>query len=104
MPGARPRTESSRAVLCTSALTPTMDSVPSAKQIRALPYVAGRISVSAISGRNVAGERPSGRMGGVDDRDVCRYDSSAGDSRVCAPAGAIADLVGKRAKRGLMNW
>ena len=53
----------------TSAFTPTMASVPSAKHIRALPFVPGRISVSAIRGRNWVGDRESGRRGGSSERD-----------------------------------
>jgi hypothetical protein len=57
------RTSPADAVLSTSALTPTIAWVPSANPMRALPLVPGRTSVSAVSGRNWVGERPSGRMG-----------------------------------------
>lgn len=59
-------------VLSTSALTPTMASVPSAKQMRALPLVPGRMSVSALRGRNWGAARPSGRRGGVSEREEWR--------------------------------
>ena len=49
-----------------------MASVPSAKQIRALPLVPGRMSVSAVRGRNCVGERASGRIGGCREREVCK--------------------------------
>lgn len=52
-----------RVVFSTSALTPTMACVPSAKPMRALPFVPGRMLDSAVRGRNCVGERPSGRMG-----------------------------------------
>lgn len=48
---------------------PTIASVPSAKQIRAEPLVPGRISVSATRGRNCVALRPSGRIGGVRERE-----------------------------------
>jgi hypothetical protein len=68
-----------------------MASVPSAKQIRALPFVPGRMLVSAIRGRNWFGVRASGRIGGVREREVCRYESSAGLRRTwCVADGAIA--------------
>lgn len=52
-----------RTVFSTSAFTPTIACVPSAKPMRALPFVPGRMVVSAESGRNCVGERPSGRIG-----------------------------------------
>lgn len=52
-----------RTVFSTSALTPTIAWVPSAKPMRALPFVPGRMSDSAVNGRNCVGERPSGRIG-----------------------------------------
>lgn len=61
-----------RTVRSTSARTPTTASVPSAKQMRALPLAAGSRSVSARSGRNEVGARASGRMGGVSERELCR--------------------------------
>lgn len=57
------RVSAVRVVFSTSAFTPTMACVPSAKPMRALPFVPGRISHSAVRGRNCVGERPSGRMG-----------------------------------------
>lgn len=60
------------AVFSISALTPTMASVPSARQTRALPFVPGRMPVSAVSGRNCVGVRPSARMGGLRERELCR--------------------------------
>lgn len=57
--------------------------MPSAKQIRALPFVLGKISVSAIRGRNWLDVRPSGRIGGVRESEVCKYESSAGLRRTC---------------------
>jgi hypothetical protein len=64
----------------TSAFTPTIASVPSAKHTRALPFAPGRISLSATKGRNWVGERPSGRIGGLRHSDECMYESSAGES------------------------
>ena len=55
-----------------SAFTPTIPSVPSAKQTRALPLVDGSRSVSAVRGRNVVGERASGRSGGLSESDEWR--------------------------------
>jgi hypothetical protein len=52
-----------RMVFSTEALTPTIACVPSAKPMRALPFVPGKMLVSAERGRNCVGERPSGRMG-----------------------------------------
>ncbi len=52
-----------RTVFSTSAFTPTIACVPSANPMRALPFVPGRIVVSAERGRNCVGERPSGRIG-----------------------------------------
>lgn len=60
---ARLATSAAATVFSTSAFTPTMACVPSANPTRALPFVPGRMSVSAVSGRNWVGERPSGRMG-----------------------------------------
>ena len=77
-------------VFSTSALTPTMASVPSAKHIRALPLVAGRMSVSATKGRNWVAVRPSGRTGGVRDNEVWRYESSAGERSVVVVEGGMA--------------
>jgi hypothetical protein len=37
------------------------------------------MAASATRGRNCVGERPSGRMGGVAEREVWRYESSAGE-------------------------
>lgn len=54
-----------RGVRSTSAFTPTTASVPSEKHTRALPFVPGRMAVSAVRGRNCVAERPSGLMGGV---------------------------------------
>ena len=75
-----------------------MHSPPSPQIMRAEPLVDGRMSDSAINGRNCVGVRESGRMGGVSVREVCRYESSAGDSGVpvCWPVcrGAMA----------LANW
>lgn len=65
--------------------------MPSAKQIRELPFVPGKMSLSAINGRNWLAVRASGRIGGLCERDVWRYESSAGLSRTCWVAdGAIA--------------
>jgi hypothetical protein len=61
-----------RRLFSTSALIPTMASVPSAKQIRALPLAEGRISVSATRGRNCVVVRPSGRTGGSCWREMWR--------------------------------
>ncbi|KAH0498619.1 hypothetical protein TgHK011_005864 [Trichoderma gracile] len=60
-----------------------MASVPSARHTRALPLVPGRIPVSAVSGRNCFDVRPSGRIGGLRERELWRYASSAGDRSVC---------------------
>lgn len=60
------------AVLPISALTPTMASVPSAKHMRALPFVLGRMPVSALRGRNWVAKRPSGRRGGVSESEAWR--------------------------------
>lgn len=57
--------------------------MPSAKQIRALPFVPGRMSHSATRGRNCVAVRPSGRMGGCEEREEERYESSAGERRIC---------------------
>jgi hypothetical protein len=59
-------------VFSTSALTPTMASVPSAKHTRALPLAPGKTPVSADTGRNWFGARPSGRRGGRREREACR--------------------------------
>lgn len=56
----------------TSARTPTIASVPSAKHIRALPLAEGRSEVSARRGRKDVGVRASGRMGGMREREVWR--------------------------------
>src|SRR5256885_26861 len=69
-----------KTVLSTSALTPTIASLPSLKLRCAEPLVAGRISVSALNARNSVEVRESGRMGGLCERDVCRYASSAGEN------------------------
>lgn len=60
-----------------------MASVPSARHTRALPLVPGRIPVSAVSGRNCFAVLPSGRIGGLRERELWRYASSAGDKSVC---------------------
>ncbi len=56
----------------TSAFTPTIASVPSAKHSLALPFADGRRSVSATKGRKEVGERASGRIGGCREREVWR--------------------------------
>ena len=66
-------------VLSTSALTPTIASLPSLKLRCAEPFVAGRISVSALKARNCVEVRESGRTGGLCEREVWRYASSAGE-------------------------
>jgi hypothetical protein len=53
----------------TSAFTPAIASVPSEKQTRALPFALGMIPLSATSGRNCVGVRPSGLVGGVNDNE-----------------------------------
>lgn len=69
---------------------PTIASVPSLKQMRALPLVLGRMSVSATRGRNWVGARRSGRIGGWEEREEWRKASSAGERRVWEdPCGAI---------------
>ncbi len=60
------------AVRCTSALTPTRASLPSARDTWADPLHVGRRSVSARRGRNSVGDRKSGRRGGVCVREVWR--------------------------------
>lgn len=95
------------AVLSTSAFTPTMASVPSAKHILALPLVPGRMPVSATRGRNWAGERPSGRMGGVRESESCRYANSAGERRTCwldAMSGSFAVLSVSPPYCSLLGW
>lgn len=50
----------------------------------------GNISLSATKGLNCVATRPSGRIGGVEEREVWRYESSAGERRTCwSPEGAI---------------
>jgi len=56
------------------------------------------MSDSATNGRNCVGVRESGRMGGVSVREVCRYESSAGDSGV-----PVCWLV-CRGAMVLVNW
>ena len=53
----------------------------------------GKISLSAIKGRNCVAVRPSGRIGGNEESEEERYDSSAGERRICWLDGAIVRLV-----------
>ena len=61
---------SSEPVRSTSALTPTIPSVPSAKHSRALPFAKASRSVSPINGLKEVGERASGRMGGFSESEL----------------------------------
>ncbi len=70
------------AVRATSALIPTRASLPSVRDTWAEPLQVGRRSVSARRGRKSVGERKSGRRDGVWEREVWRYDSSAGERLV----------------------
>lgn len=83
----------STSVFSISALTPTIASVPSAKQTRALPLVPGSMPVSAVRGRNWVGLRPSGRIGVGRESEVWRYASSAGERRRPCADGMIAEFV-----------
>jgi len=67
------------AVFSTSALTPTIASLPSLKLRWAEPLVAGKTSVSALSGRKAVADLESGLIGGVSEREAWRYESSAGE-------------------------
>lgn len=69
-PPPSPRASSGR--FPSSAFTPTIASVPSAKHSLALPLALGRRSVSATRGRKEVGVRASGRMGRWREREVWR--------------------------------
>ena len=71
----------------TSAFTPTIASLPSLKLTWAEPLVRGSMPVSALKGRKSVAERESARIGGCEESDVCRYESSAGDSEGGAEGG-----------------
>lgn len=76
-PSSRPFSSASKEdrppiVFSTSALTPTIASLPSLKLRCALPFAVGSTSVSAVRGRNCVGERESGRIGGVAAKEVRR--------------------------------
>ena len=71
-----------------------MASLPLLKLTCALPLVSGRTPVSALSGLKSVEERESDRMGGIDENEECRYESSAGEKgRVVLAAGGILALI-----------
>jgi hypothetical protein len=74
-----PGANSTASPICALITTRTS---PPAPVIRADPFAVARKSVCSERGRNAVKARRSGRRGGVAVSEECRYDSSAGDSRI----------------------
>ena len=77
----------------TSAFTPTIASLPSLKLTWAEPLVSGSMPVSALKGRKSVAERESARIGGWEESDVWRYESSAGESEGGAEGGISPSML-----------